>query len=104
MEIFDFFKNLKSFREYSEALNKEMQNKTFEGSSGGGMVTAIVTGGMQLVKITISDAIWQLNDKQMLEDLIVGAVNDAFQKVQSNILENISSNLFNFLGNNIKND
>lgn len=53
----------------------ELADKTFEGTAGGGVVTAIVRGDGTLDRVTIDDSV--LDDADMLGDLIVAAVNQA---------------------------
>jgi nucleoid-associated protein EbfC len=69
-----------------QARMKEMQDtaasKTVEAQSGGGMVRVVVDGTMRLRKIEIDPAIVAANDKSMLEDLILVAVNDGMARAQ----------------------
>lgn len=55
----------------------ELAEKRFEGSAGGGMVTAVVTGGPELVEVKISPDVVDPSDVEMLEDLVVAAVRQA---------------------------
>jgi len=57
----------------------ELAEKRFEGSAGGGMVTAIVTGGPELVEVKISPDVVDPSDVEMLEDLVVAAVRQAIE-------------------------
>ena len=88
--MFDNLKNLANLpgimqkaREMQEKV-KQMQDeagrKQVSADSGGGMVTAIVTGRLELVKIRIDKTKVDVNDTEMLEDLIVAAVNAAQAK------------------------
>jgi len=65
---------------------KEMQEaasaRTVEAQSGGGMVRVVVDGSLRLRKIEIDAAIIAANDKSMLEDLILVAVNDGMARAQ----------------------
>jgi len=65
---------------------KEMQEtasaRTVEAQSGGGMVRVVVDGSLRVRKIEIDAAIVAANDKSMLEDLILVAVNDAMARAQ----------------------
>ena len=55
---------------------------TAEGASGGGMVTAKVNGKLELLNLTISDDALKLNDREVLEDLVTAAVNQAMSKAR----------------------
>jgi nucleoid-associated protein EbfC len=57
----------------------ELAERRFEGSAGGGMVTAIVTGGPELVEIKISTEVVDADDIEMLEDLVLAAVRQAME-------------------------
>jgi len=69
-----------------QARMKEMQesasSKTVEAQSGGGMVRVVVDGTMRVRKIEIDPAIVAANDKSMLEDLILVAINDGMERAQ----------------------
>jgi DNA-binding YbaB/EbfC family protein len=58
----------------------ELAERRFEGSAGGGMVTAVVTGGPELIEIKISPDVVDTDDIEMLEDLVVAAVRQAMDE------------------------
>jgi DNA-binding YbaB/EbfC family protein len=57
----------------------ELAAMTVDGSAGGGVVTAVVTGKQDLVSVTIDPSAVDPSDVEMLQDLIVAAVNDAIR-------------------------
>jgi DNA-binding YbaB/EbfC family protein len=65
---------------------KEMQEaaaaKTVDAQSGGGMVRVTVDGALQLRRVEIDPALLASNDKAMLEDLLVVAINDGLRRAQ----------------------
>jgi DNA-binding YbaB/EbfC family protein len=61
------------------AAQQELATRTFEGSAGGGMVMAKVTGGQELVEVTISPDVVDPEDVEMLQDLVVAAVRQAME-------------------------
>jgi DNA-binding YbaB/EbfC family protein len=65
------------------AAQEELAARRFEGSAGGGMVTAVVTGAQELVSITIAPEVIDPDDVEMLEDLVVAAVRQAFEAAAS---------------------
>lgn len=74
---------LKQAQQMQEQLAKtqaELAQRRFEGSAGGGMVTAVVTGGPELVEIRISPQVVDPDDVEMLEDLVVAAVRQAMDE------------------------
>ena len=70
-------------QEQLAAAQQELATKTFEGTAGGGMVTATVTGAQELVAISISPEVIDPEDAEMLEDLVVAAVRQAFEAAAS---------------------
>jgi len=71
-------------------LQEEAASKTAEGAAGGGAVTVLVNGRNQLVSISIKKEAVDPEDVEMLQDLIVAAVNDALSKVQSELSAQMS--------------
>jgi len=72
-------------REMHEKMNKvqnELASKTVTGSSGGGMVTVQATGKGDILSIAIEDVVIDPAEKEMLQDLVSGAVNDALRKAR----------------------
>jgi len=64
-------------------LQEDLQDRTVEGSAGGGMVTAMVSGSNELKSLTIDKAAVDPNDVEMLQDLILAAVNDGVKKAKA---------------------
>ncbi len=62
-------------------MQNELADKLIDASSGGGAVTVTVNGQKVLVKVKIDPEAITPDNKEMLEDLVVAAVNEAFQKV-----------------------
>ena len=61
-------------------MQEELENKTYEASSGGGMVTAVVSGQHEVKSITINPEAVDPDDVEMLQDMIMAAVNEAMRK------------------------
>jgi DNA-binding YbaB/EbfC family protein len=59
------------------AAQDELASTEIEGSAGGGLVTAVVTGAGQVVSIRIDPSVVDRDDVETLEDLVVAAINDA---------------------------
>ena len=70
----------KKMQENFQKLQQEMEGKTVESQSGGGMVTCVVNGKQDVISLTISNDVWEERDKEMLEDLIVAAINEGLEK------------------------
>jgi nucleoid-associated protein EbfC len=71
---------MKQAQQMQERLQKEMAELRVEASSGGGMVTVVVNGAKQIQSLTIDPEVVSKDDVDMLQDLIVAAVNDAHRK------------------------
>ncbi len=70
---------------------EEARTKTVEVSSGGGMVTVVVTGGMELRSLRIDPQAIDPKDPTLLCDLIVAAVNQGLQKAQELVANSMQS-------------
>ena len=85
--MFDNLKNLanlpalmakaREMQDKMKTMQEELARKQVTADAGGGMVTAIVNGRMEVVKIRIDKSKIDVNDTEMLEDLIVAAINAA---------------------------
>ena len=64
-------------------LQEELADKTVESSAGGGMVTVVANGRQQIVSIRIENEVVDPEDVDMLQDLVLAAVNDALTKAQA---------------------
>jgi len=71
-------------------LQEEMAEKTVEATSGGGMVRVVANGRQQVVSIQIEKEVVDPEDLEMLQDLILAAVNDALAKSQQMVTEEMS--------------
>ena len=65
-----------------EEMRRELKERVVEGSSGGGMVTAKMNGRQELLSVKIDPEVVDPKDVEMLEDLVVAAVNQASKKSQ----------------------
>jgi DNA-binding YbaB/EbfC family protein len=71
-------------------LQEEAAQKTAEATVGGGAVTAVVNGKNQLLSLTIKKEAVDPEDVEMLQDLVVSAVNEALKKVQTELSAEMS--------------
>ena len=71
-------------------LQDQLADKTVETSVGGGMVKAVANGRQELLSIKLEPEVVDPDDVQMLEDLIVAAVNDALKKAQEMVSEEMT--------------
>ncbi|EKO40876.1 MAG: DNA-binding protein, YbaB/EbfC family [Solidesulfovibrio magneticus str. Maddingley MBC34] len=64
-------------------LQEDLQERTVEGTAGGGMVVAVVSGANELKSLTIDKTAVDPNDVEMLQDLVLSAVNDGIKKAKA---------------------
>ncbi len=76
---------MKQAQQMQERLKKQMADMRVEATAGGGMVTVVVTGDKLLQSITIDPEIVSSDDVEMLQDLILAAINDAHRKVDDQL-------------------
>jgi DNA-binding YbaB/EbfC family protein len=88
---------MKQAQQLQERLQKELATISVEGSAGGGMIIAVVNGHKHVQKLTIDPEAVSKDDVEMLQDMIVAAVNDALHKADDE-LKNRVGGLFGGLG------
>ncbi|MBR4309159.1 MAG: YbaB/EbfC family nucleoid-associated protein [Oscillospiraceae bacterium] len=71
-------------------MQEELENKEYEASTGGGVVTARVNGKHEVLSLVISPEAVDPDDVEMLQDMIVGAVNEAMRKADTEASQNMS--------------
>ena len=69
---------------------EELESKTYEAAAGGGVVSATVSGKKELVGVTIDPEAVDPDDVEMLQDLIVAAVNEALRKANDDAASQMS--------------
>ena len=76
---------MKQAQQLQERMQKEMSSIRVEGAAGGGMVAVVVNGHKHVQSIKIEPDAVSKDDVEMLQDLIVAAVNDALRKVDDEL-------------------
>ena len=90
----DFNNMLKQAQELQKKMadaQKKVEELEAEGSSGGGLVKAKINGKNVTTSLSIDESLISKDEKEILEDLIVAALNDARENVQKKIAEEMSS-------------
>ena len=90
MNMNNLMKQAQKMQKRMLEIQEDLANRTVETTVGGGMVTAVANGQQELVSITISPDVVDPNDVEMLEDLIVAAVNEARNKAQERMGDEMS--------------
>src|SRR5689334_13745131 len=84
------FRNLPKIKEEMEKLQQRLGQISAEGDAGAGMVKARVNGRMEVLACQISEEALRMNDREMLEDLVRSAMNQAIAKARQQIAEETS--------------
>jgi DNA-binding YbaB/EbfC family protein len=85
MEVKALQQMLTQFRQVQERLEKQLGEISIEASSGGGMVTVKMNGQKQLSEIRIEPDVFKSKDQEMLQDLVLAAVNEAARRVDEEL-------------------
>jgi len=78
----NIMKQAKKMQEQMGKIQEELETKTVEAQAGGGMVRVVVNGKFNVVSIKIEKEVVNPEDMEMLEDLILAAVNEGVRKAQ----------------------
>ena len=84
-------KMMKQAQQMQERMQKAMEELEVEGSAGGGMVTAKMNGAKQLLDLKLDPEVVDPEDVEMLQDMIVAAINDAARRVDEALQEQMQS-------------
>ena len=71
-------------------IQEELESKEYEATAGGGMVKAVVNGKHELLSLTINPEAVDPEDVEMLQDMVVAAVNEAMRKGEAEASQNMS--------------
>jgi len=85
MEVKALQQMLTQFRQVQERLEKQIGEISVEATAGGGMVSVKMNGQKQLTEIRIEPDVFKSKDHEMLQDLIVAAVNEATRRVDEEL-------------------
>jgi DNA-binding YbaB/EbfC family protein len=80
---------MKQAQKMQEQLQKDMEELRVEATSGGGMVTVVTNGAKQLISLKIDPEVVSKDDVEMLQDLILAAVNDAHRKADDQLKKKV---------------
>ena len=81
---------MRQAKEMQDRLQKQMAEVRVEATAGGGMVTVVMNGAKQVQSLVIDPAVVSKDDVEMLQDMIVAALNDAQRKVDERLSQSMS--------------
>ena len=79
-DLGQIMKQAQQMMKQREKIMEELRERVVDATSGGGMVTVYVNGEQEIMKINLEPEVIDPDDKEMLEDLVVAAVNEAVRK------------------------
>lgn len=85
----NLMKQAQKMQEDLQKAQEEIANMEVTGQAGGGMISVLMTGRHDVKRVTIDESLMQ-DDKEMLEDLIAAAINDAVRRIESETKERMS--------------
>ncbi len=86
----NLMKQAQQMQERVKKLQEEAGNKSVEASAGGGMVTVVANGRQEVLSIKIDPSVVDPKDIEMLQDLILAAINEALRKSQELMKEEMA--------------
>lgn len=95
----DILKQAQKIQEKMQKVQDELSNLRVEASAGGGMVTVVANGKQEILEIHIDKQVVDPEDIEMLEDLVVAAVNKALEKAQEMANQEMGKVAGGLLGN-----
>ncbi len=88
--IGDIMKQAQKMKAEMERIQAEVAGKTVEGSAGGGMVTVLANGKGELLSTRIDPEVLRSEDREMLQDLVTAAANDALRKARELLSQEVA--------------
>ncbi|MGD8583649.1 MAG: YbaB/EbfC family nucleoid-associated protein [Gammaproteobacteria bacterium] len=85
----NLMKQAQKMQEDMQKAQEEVANLEVEGQAGGGMVKVVMNGRHEIRKVELDDSLMQ-DDKEMIEDLLAAAVNDAVRRVEQQTQEKMA--------------
>ncbi|NWF36573.1 YbaB/EbfC family nucleoid-associated protein [Mariprofundus sp. KV] len=82
MNIAKMMQQAKKMQENMKIMQDELAAMEISGEAGGGMVEVLMGGDRTVRRVTIDPSLWQEQDKELIEDLVAAAINNASQKVE----------------------
>jgi DNA-binding YbaB/EbfC family protein len=89
MEVKALQQMLSQFRQVQEKLEKQLDEIAVEASAGGGMVVVKMNGQKQLTEVRVEPDVFKGKDQEMLQELILAAVNDAARRVDEELSKQV---------------
>jgi DNA-binding YbaB/EbfC family protein len=89
-DIGGLFRQAQQLQEKLGTVQEELAARTVEGSAGGGLVTVVVNGKLELLRVRIDPSLLETPYVDMLQDLVVAAVNEGIRAAQKMVAEEMA--------------
>jgi DNA-binding YbaB/EbfC family protein len=89
-DLGNLVKQAQKMKAEMDRIQEEVGSKTVEASSGGGMVTVVANGRQEIISVRIDPEVGKSEDLEMLQDLVVAAVNEALRKSRELFSQEVS--------------
>ena len=89
-QLGDLMQQAQKMQEKMQEAQQKLAELEVTGESGGGLVKLVMTGKHEARSIQVDASLYEENDQEMLEDLIVAAINDAVHKVEAQSKDNMA--------------
>lgn len=99
MDMSNMFGKIQEMQSKMKEVQENLEKITADGESGGGMIKAVVNGRKKVISISIEESLLNPQDKEMVQDLVVAAVNIALQNVESKSNEELKKTTEGILPN-----
>ena len=86
-QLAGMFGNMSKMQEAVERFQEKVGEITAEGDAGGGMVKVRVNGKFEVLSCTLSEEVFNLGDRELLQDLLVGATNQALERAREQVAD-----------------
>ncbi len=86
-DLGSIMKQAQKIQTQMERKQEELAGRTVEASAGGGMIAVVANGKQEIVSVKIEPEVIDAGDREMLQDLVVAAVNEALRKAQEMVSE-----------------
>jgi len=91
MDFMEMFKNLGGLKSQMEAIQNRMKQLSISGESGAGMVKVVFNGEGNATNITVDETLLSKENREMLEELLLSAINDGIKKTREAVAHEMKS-------------
>jgi len=98
MDMSEILKKAQEMQSKMQAAQQELSKIRTEGTAGGGVVKVVVSGNQEIINVEIDSEIYGVEEKEMLEELIAAATNQALSSAKAEAAKHMQDSAGGFLG------